>query len=285
MAESFCGNDCAVCAQKELLNCPGCKDGPGREFGGECRVAACCRKKEFESCDACKAKEKYLEFHPLGKQTECRKLKVEEAEQQKKEVITKRAKVLGNWLFILFWLVVPATIASLLQIDFFKETSPDIYIIGQIISAVCFIAHSAILLKIAPAEKRYRTAGICALASAVSPIFDFFTIQSVQKLLLFLVIALPFAIISIVGEYFEYKAHSAVLKDLDNRLSEKWIKLWKWLIGGLLTLFGGVLVMLLAQSLGLIVITIGLVIVVCAYIAKLVCLYLTAMRFRDYNPM
>lgn len=36
MAQNYCGNDCTVCERKEGLNCPGCKVGPGRTYGGDC---------------------------------------------------------------------------------------------------------------------------------------------------------------------------------------------------------------------------------------------------------
>ena len=30
MAETYCGKSCAECSKRDILNCPGCKAGPGR---------------------------------------------------------------------------------------------------------------------------------------------------------------------------------------------------------------------------------------------------------------
>ena len=53
MAETYCGKICAECAQKETLNCSGCKAGPGRQFGGDCKLAKCCRAKGHQECATC----------------------------------------------------------------------------------------------------------------------------------------------------------------------------------------------------------------------------------------
>ena len=53
MAETYCGKSCIECAKKEILNCPGCKAGPGRRFGGDCRLAQCTREKGHEACETC----------------------------------------------------------------------------------------------------------------------------------------------------------------------------------------------------------------------------------------
>jgi hypothetical protein len=48
MAETYCGKTCTSCIQKEALNCPGCKVGPGRQYSGECALAKCCRNKKHQ---------------------------------------------------------------------------------------------------------------------------------------------------------------------------------------------------------------------------------------------
>ena len=36
MTETFCGKDCDLCQEKLSEACRGCKEGPGRRFGGDC---------------------------------------------------------------------------------------------------------------------------------------------------------------------------------------------------------------------------------------------------------
>lgn len=53
MAETFCGKDCDLCQEKLSEECRGCKEGPGRRFGGNCPIADCCREKYHANCDTC----------------------------------------------------------------------------------------------------------------------------------------------------------------------------------------------------------------------------------------
>lgn len=53
MAETYCGKSCLECGQKDVLNCPGCKAGPGKQYGGDCELAKCCRSKGHQECSTC----------------------------------------------------------------------------------------------------------------------------------------------------------------------------------------------------------------------------------------
>ena len=53
MAETYCGKTCADCSQKETLSCPGCKAGPGKQYGGDCKLAKCCIEKGHQECSTC----------------------------------------------------------------------------------------------------------------------------------------------------------------------------------------------------------------------------------------
>ena len=73
-------------------------------------------------------------------------------------------------------------------------------------------------------------------------------------------------------------------RSLNPELAGKWRLLWKWWIGLLLGLFGCIFLALISAILGLLAIladAIGLLVV---GIVKLVYLYRTAKRFREYQP-
>jgi len=205
-----------------------------------------------------------------------------EAEEMRKAAIAKRAPVLGKWLWIAFWLIIPSTIGSLMANDTVAEVFPGLFLPGQIINAVCSLTYGAILLKLGSVDEDYRAAGICALIAggvgAVTAIYN----GPGEAAGWTLIFTLPAAVVALVGEYKEFMAHSMVLAGVDNELSEKWENLWKWNIGLTLGIFGCILVVVILPILALLAmvgVAIGILVV---GILKLVYLYRTAKIFREY---
>lgn len=284
MAETYCGKSCAECIKKEQLNCPGCKAGPGRQFGGDCELAKCVRDKGHETCDTCGFKGNCGTLRSRESMPDYRIRKIE-AEEMRKAAIARRAPVLGKWLWIIFWLIIPNTVGSLMANDSIAKVLPGLFVPGQIINAICSLTYGAILFKLRTEEDRYRTAGICAMiagaASALAAVIN----GGSDEATWILIFTIPAAIVEIVGEYNEFMAHSAVLSGVDNELSEKWEVLWKWYIGTFLGMLGCILVMLIAPVLGAIGIfgcAIGMIVV---GVLKLVYLYRTAKIFREYSEV
>ena len=281
MAETYCGKSCEECTKKEQLNCSGCKHGPGRQFCGDCELAKCVRDKGHETCETCGFKGNCGTLRSRESMPDYRIRKIE-AEAMRKAAIAKRAPVLGRWLWIIFWLIIPSTIGSIMAHETTAKILPGLVMPGQIINAICSLTYGAILLKLGSEEDRYRTAGICALiAGGVSAVVAIITVAA-EEATWTLLFTLPAAVVAMVGEYNEYMAHSAVLSGVDNELSEKWEVLWKWYIGLVLGMFGCIIVMLIIPILGAIAIlgcAIGTVVV---GILKLVYLYRTAKIFREY---
>ena len=97
-----------------------------------------------------------------------------------------------------------------------------------------------------------------------------------------LIFALPVVIVGFVGMYREFMAHADVLTGVDNDLSAKWEKLWKWYIGSLLALLGSAVLLVVIPILGLLAVLAAAVAVIAVSILRLVYLYKTAKIFRDY---
>lgn len=281
MAEAYCGKSCAECAHKESLNCQGCKAGPGKQFGGDCELAKCIRSKGHESCDTYGFKGNCGTLRSRDSMPDYRRRKIE-AEEQRRAAIAKRAPVLGKWLWIVFWLIIPSTIASFMTHETIVEYLPGLYLPGQILSAVCSLTYGLILVKLASEEDRYKTAGICALVCGVVSAIVAFISGTGETATWTLIFTLPAAVVSFVGEYNEYMAHSIVLSGVDNELSEKWEKLWKWYIGMFGAMIGSILVMLIIPILGALVILAAAIGTIVVSILKLVYLYRTAKIFREY---
>lgn len=281
MAETYCGKNCAECSKREELNCQGCKAGPGRQFGGDCELAKCVRDKGHETCETCGFKSNCGTLRSRESMPDYRIRKIE-SEKMRKAAIAKRAPVLGKWLWIIFWLIIPSTIGSIMAHETTAKILPGLFMPGQIINAICSLIYGAILLKLGSEEDRYRTAGICALIAGASSALAAMINGGSEGATWILIFTIPAAIVAIVGEYNEYMAHSVVLSGVDNELSEKWEVLWKWYIGLFAGIFGSILLMLIIPVLGAIAVigtTIGTVVV---SILKLVYLYRTAKIFREY---
>ena len=281
MAETYCGKICADCYQKENLNCPGCKEGPGKWHSGDCTLANCCAGKGHQDCSTCGFSGNCGTLRGKDRMPEYR-LKSLETEKMRIAAIMKRAPFLGKWLWILFWLVIPASIASVMTNDTVAGAIPAVLVPGQILSAVSSCVYGFVLIRLASEEERYRTAGICTLiCGAVSALVAYVSggpEASSWKLLLLI----PAVIVSFVGKYHEFTAHAIVLTDLDYILSEKWSNLWKWYIGIHGAIIGGLLFAIVSPVLGLLI-TLGASIgIIVVDILLLVYLYRTAKRFRSY---
>lgn len=282
MAETYCGKSCAQCVHKEAMNCPGCKPGPGRQFGGDCELAKCARIKGHETCSTCGLRGNCGQLRSCHHFPEYRRRKLEE-DALRKAALARRVPVLGKWLWILFWLVIPSSIAGLISNETLGQSFPGLYMVGQILGILCSVAYGLILLKLGSEEDRYRTAGIFALISGGLSAVLMALPGVTQSQGWVLLLAIPVAIVELVSEYHEYNAHSAVVTELDGQLSEKWETLWKWFIGLYLGLFGCVFVTLLAPVLGALSLIGALIGILVVSILKLVYLYRTAKLFREYH--
>ena len=282
MAETYCGKICAECAHKETMNCPGCKAGPGRTFGGDCELAKCVRNKSHETCDTCISRTNCGTLQGRDSMPDYRRRRIE-AEEERKAAIARRAPILGKWLWILFWLIIPSEIAGLMTNQTVINMVPVLYIPGLVLEVTVLTFYGVILLKLASEEERYRTAGICSLIANGASVLVACLSGGGETPPWTLLISLPAAIVSFVGMYNECMAHSAVLTGVDNEQAEKWEKLWKWYIGLFAAMIGSIVVMLLLPLLGAIVILASAIGVLVIGIVKLVYLYRTAQIFRDFT--
>ncbi|MBR6359180.1 MAG: DUF3795 domain-containing protein [Lachnospiraceae bacterium] len=283
MAKVFCGKNCDECIWKADLNCAGCLNGPGNPYRAcECRIAKCCLEKGHEECATCGFVGSCGLYMEREQQPKERYKKLEE-EQKQNEIYSGRAAVLGKWLTILFWLVVPSLIGGILSNDNISGMPPVLYNFGSILKAVTGIAYGLILLKVSSEEAGYRTAGICTLISAAAGFAALVIIWGAKVPTWSLLFSIPSLIIAIFAEYKEYSAHAAVLMGIDFDLSAKWDTLWKWYAGFGIAIMAGMTLAFLQSVLGLLIVTVSSLGFLVVGILKLVYLYLTAKTFREYE--
>ena len=282
MEGTYCGKLCEECQHKEMLQCPGCKEGPGKAWNCECELAKCCRDKGHQNCTTCSYSTSCGKLRGRNSEPEQR-LRKREDEIEKKKMIEGKAVFLGKWLWILFWLIIPSTVAGIMTNENLVAVLPGLNLPGQILQVATLLLYGGVLIKIACEDERYKTAGVCCLISAGVSVLV--TILSYGKetpgwTLLF---TIPAMIVSLVGEYNEYSAHAEVAGDVSPELFDKWTNLWKWFIGMTLGLLGSIVLMLIIPILGLIVALVTAIGTVVVSILKLVYLYRTAKTFREYS--
>lgn len=282
MAETYCTKSCSECTYKEALNCPGCKIGPGKPYGGECETAKCCRNKGHQECTTCNLNPHCGLFLSRHNTAELRKRK-QEAQAIFDTEVARRAPVFGKWLWLLFWLVVPANIASLMVNDSVTTTFPFLRTPGLILSVACAAAYGLILLRLSSVEEKYRTPGICMLVVSAIELISVLVFPE-DKIMLPLLTAAS-TIISTVCTYFEFMAHASILVGVDTPLSDKWEHLWKRYIWAICIKLGSIVAVILLSVLGLLMTLAGLVLSIYVSIMKLVYLYQTAKIFRGYAPV
>lgn len=282
MAETYCGKSCTDCTQKEALSCPGCKAGPGKQYGSDCKLAKCCIEKGHQECATCGFNGSCGTLRGKNNMPDYR-LKAIEAEKARMAAIAKRAPILGKWLWILFWLIIPSTAASLMTNKTIVGWIPSVFMPGLVLSAICSLVYGVILIRLASEEERYKTAGICALVSGAVSVLIACISGGAEAPTWTLLFSLPAAIISFVGEYNEFTAHSIVLNGLDNDQAEKWTFLWKWYIGMYGAVLGSILLIVVTPVLGLLVMLAAAIGLAVVGIVKLVYLYRTATLFKAYK--
>ena len=133
--EGLCGRACDTCTWRDPLDCPGCQTGPGRPYSGDCSIADCCRKKGHADCSSCT----YISCCHLRCQREDmprRRLRELEERQQRQDWLDRNAPVLAKWLWLLFWLVIPRTLAETLTLDEVASSFPAAGTVGEVLGAL-----------------------------------------------------------------------------------------------------------------------------------------------------
>ena len=206
-----------------------------------------------------------------------------EAERERRARLDRNAPVLAKWLWLLFWLVIPSVFSNILTMDTVAGAFPTAGIVGNVLAFLISLAYGVLLWQLREVADRYRTAALCYLAGGI--ISGVLLLPAIPEgNWLWWLLSLPVMVLELCATYQEFYAHAEVLEELDPELAGKWRLLWKWWIGLLLGLFGCIFLALISAILGLLVLladAIGLLVV---GIVKLVYLYRTAQRFREYQP-
>jgi len=211
------------------------------------------------------------------------RLRERERRAEERRKLDEWAPIIGKWLWLLFWLIVPGTISGFMVMEQVVEVVPALRIPGHILGFACNLAYAWFLLKLVPFGERYRTAALCTVVGT-GIVHAVNLIGFGQDNPLWWLLMIPAMVISYVGSYQEFHAHAEILEGVDAELSGKWRTLWKWFIGAPLSMIGCILVMLIIPILGLLIMLAALIAMCVISIVQLVYLYRTAQRFRSHVP-
>lgn len=275
---TYCGKDCESCSYKEELNCAGCKQGPGRVIDGDCKLARCCRDKGHENCETCMDRRNCGMWLDKGTMARQRKESLEEETKKKEENIVT-AQALAKWVKILFWMVVPIELFTLLGHERVTEIFPILEFPASVASGVMQLVCAWVLLQMSKIDEVYRKPaiflGLAALLGVISGLIP----DTNGWGLLF---SIPTLVISLMASYHEFMAHAEVVAPFDVELSEKWNKIWKWYLFGMIGIFAGVFLTFILGILGALFMLACVVLLGVATILKYVYLYRMMKLFQAY---
>lgn len=278
--DSVCGKSCESCAWRDQLNCSGCREGMGRPFSGPCDIAACCREKGHDKCETCT----HLTGCPRWARRDgipTQELQRRDGEAAKQRRLAETAPLMAKWTWLMFWLVVPSELATVLTLNFVAQAFPAAEAVGTALKYLCGLAYALFLWKLTPVLRGYRTAALCQLAVVLA---DLFLLVLPEESGLIVLLGIPVLILSFYGNYVEFHTHAQAVEPLDAELASNWRKLWKLLLlslGALVllifsALMGPVVFMLAALA------VLGLTIYYA--VMRMVHLWRTAKRFREWAP-
>lgn len=286
---SYCGKNCEECTYREELSCVGCTMGPGAA-GGDCALAKCCREKGHESCETCGFKPDCGPLRFRHREPEERGRR-EAARQRDLSEIAQRLPILRRWLWVLFWMWIPAIIFGV--IGGISQVIPVLEWPSNILGWLYSLAYAFILLKLSAAEKKYKKAGMFYLIEAAFEVALLFIPryndtatsldvviqdrpdQNIWYLLVKAVALIP----GLLSVYYMYKAHSEAMAGIDNDLSQKWEKLWKWWVYGLVSV--PVSSLLVCIYIGVLLLLADIIMFLVLAILQCVYLYRSARACRD----
>lgn len=225
MEKSHCGKVCGDCDHKRQGLCPGCEEGPSPRPSGDCPIARCCHGKGYEACGACDLWPGCDLLAQWDSTTKSRLWRWK-AQVEQQERMTRRARFLGKWLRVLFWLFIPSMVAAFLSGELVAGWFPPLGYVGMVLSVAASLTCGGVLLMLGREEPGYRTAGICSLAALALNTLALCFLKTQMGVLLLLMLAE--AILSLVAIYKEFSAHREASADYAPEQSRRWHALWDW---------------------------------------------------------
>lgn len=277
MSETYCGNNCETCAEKQELKCPGCRMGPGRAYQGDCTISKCCISRNLTSCDSCTTASTCYNLRSSDSAASVR-LKKQKDEAARQMRMYERSVMMGKYLWVLFWLVIVSTVVGLFLNDNAVAQNPALAVPAVITQLVFSVSYALVLFKMRNVSECYYYAGISGFVTAALTLVASLLGTSGWGIFLSLIAVIP----AFICEYQEYMAHADATQEMDPDMARKWRILWYWNLGCLCATIGGTLLTLIGLYIAALIVPLAAIGALVVCIIKIVFLYSTAKSFREY---
>ena len=139
----------------------------------------------------------------------------------------EKARELSKKLNVLFWVGVIVAVVDLIDSD-------------SIVAAVCGIIYAVLLIMMGKLNGFYRKSGVIVFVSMGVTVIWLIATTAVlfeygigaAGIYMALLVTIVIVVLTIYGTYCEIKGHSTCLEEVGNPLSETWMTIWKWMLGG-----------------------------------------------------
>ena len=200
------------------------------------------------------------------------------------DLLLQTVPILAKWLTVLFWLIVPIEISSLLTNDIIADIQPTLVFIGHGLYLASVICYAFILLYLNKVDEKYKRAGIfLLLAEGIYLLLTLMPGRDTQTWVTLL--SIPQIVLQALAVYNEFHGHAAALLGFDNDFSAKWETLWKWNMRFLLAAGAAILLAFILPLIAIVLVFVSTIGSMVIQIIKLVYLYRTSQLFRHYAEM
>ena len=147
--------------------------------------------------------------------------------QDTPNLTAEQYKALSKWLSLLFWLCIPSVVGYILSNVYVDLLNSFVYLLGNAAIIAVSLLYGFFMFKLSEVRKDYKKSAILDIASLLIYNSIFILSEDFTSVIIFLTIS---AVLGAAAYYYEIKAHSSALIGIDDTLSTKWKKFWKWYI-------------------------------------------------------
>ncbi len=192
---------------------------------------------------------------------------------------------LSKWIKYLFYLAIAIFIAGLFINDDHESTVSITFDIVGLLSTGLNVAYLVILFMLGKYEKNYKTSAwlrIITVGISLLLLMIVFAKSAVVQDSLFGItgVVLTFWIITVAitlaSDYYEFKAHSAIISPYDVVLANKWKRLWTYDLIGIAILMLGVIMIMPMPLVAAMITLVASIIMIVVSILKIIYIYKTS---------
>ena len=192
---------------------------------------------------------------------------------------------LSKWIKYLFYLAIAIFIVGLFTNDDHESTVSITFDIVGLLSTGLNVAYLVILFMLGKYEKNYKTSAwlrIITVGISLLLLMIVFAKSAVVQDSLFGItgVVLTFWIITVAitlaSDYYEFKAHSAIINPYDVVLANKWKRLWTYDLIGIAILMLGLIMLMPMPLIAAMITLVASIIMIVVSILKIIYIYKTS---------